>query len=60
MNGSKYGSRKFLTTLTAMLLTAGLALAGKMDANVAMVMSAAIVGYQLANAYTTGKGKEAL
>lgn len=54
MNG--YGSRKFIVTMTGMGLTAVLAFLGKMDAHVALVMSAAIAGYHLANAYTTGKG----
>ena len=56
---NKYGSRKFIVTMTGMLLTAGLAVFGKMDAHVALVMSAAIAGYHLANAYTTGKGNGA-
>lgn len=54
----KYGSRKFIVTMTGMLLTAALAYLGKMDAQVAMVMSAAIVGYHVANAFTTGAGGE--
>lgn len=55
---NRYGSRKFIVTMTGMFLTALLAYLGKMDAQVAMVMSAAIVGYHLANSYTTGKGAE--
>lgn len=52
-----YGSRKFIVTMFGMLLTAGLAIAGKMDSNVAMVFAAAIAGYHIANAYTHGNGK---
>lgn len=55
---SKYGSRKFIVTMTGMGLTAVLAYTGHMDAHVAMVMVAAIVGYHVANAWTTGKGRE--
>lgn len=57
MNG-KYGSRKFIVTIYGMTLAALIALAGMMDAHVAMVFAAAIAGYHLANAYTTGKGNE--
>ena len=53
----KYGSRKFIVTVIGMGLTTVLAFHGKMDAHVAMVMSAAIAGYHFANAYTTGNGK---
>lgn len=56
---NRYGSRKFIVTMTGMILTAVLAYTAHMDAHVAMVMSAAIVGYHVANAYTTGKGNEA-
>lgn len=52
----KYGSRKFIVTLVGMFLTAALAAHGTMSGDVAMVMTAAITGYHLANAYVTGKG----
>ena len=55
----KYGSRKFIVTMTGMALTALLALLGKMTGDVALVMVACITGYHLANAWTTGKGGEA-
>lgn len=59
MNGSKYGSRKFIVTVTGMALTALLAVFGKMTSDVALVMSTAIGGYHIANAWTTGKGNGA-
>ena len=42
-----------------MTLTTGLALLGKMTGDVALVMTACIGGYHVANAYTTGKGNGA-
>ena len=59
MDASRYGSRKFIVTMTTLVLTTALAYAGKMDAQVAMVFSACVVGYHLANAYVTGKGQSA-
>lgn len=56
---TKYGSRKFIVTVLTILSTVLLAYIGKMDAQVAMVFSACVVGYHMANAYTTGKGGEA-
>ena len=53
----KFSSRKFIVSMTGMLITAGLALAGVMDANVAMVLTGAIVGYHVANGYVAVKGK---
>jgi hypothetical protein len=55
MNG--YGSRKFIVTMFGMMLTAALAFADHMSSDAALVMAAAIGGYHIANAYTTGKGK---
>ena len=52
----KYGSRKFIVTIVGMLLTAGLALSDSMSGDVALVMTAAIAGYHIANSYVTGKG----
>ena len=54
MNG--YGSRKFLITGVVILLTAGLALAGKMDQAVALVFAAAIASYNWANAKRKDNG----
>jgi len=56
---NKYGSRKFIVTMTVIAATVFLAYIGKVDAHVAMILSACVVGYHLANAYTTGKGQEA-
>lgn len=56
---NKYGSRKFIVTMSTLVLTSALAYFGKMDAQVAMVFSACVVGYHIANAWTTGKGQEA-
>lgn len=58
MAPARYGSRKFIVTMTTLILTTALAYLGKMDAQVATVFSACVVGYHLANAYTTGKGAE--
>lgn len=55
---NNYGSRKFIVTMLGMILTAVLAFYSKMTGDVALVMAAAITGYHLANAYTTGKGAE--
>ena len=60
MNAERFTSRKFIVTLVTLSLTAGLAYFGKMDGNVAMVFSACVAGYHLANAYTTGKGQSKL
>ena len=54
MNG--YGSRKFIVTIIGMILTFVLAYVDKMSSDAAIVMAAAIAGYHIANAYTTGKG----
>jgi hypothetical protein len=53
---NKYGSRKFIVTMVGMSLTALLALLEVMSGEVALVMTAAIGGYHIANAWTTGKG----
>lgn len=42
-------SRKFLVTMTGMILTTILAFNGKMDANVGLVIGAAIGAYNWAN-----------
>jgi len=42
-------SRKFIVTMTGMFLTAFLAFHGKMDANVGLVIGAAIGAYNWAN-----------
>ncbi len=47
MNG--YGSRKFIITLTGMVMATVLALFGKVDANVALVLAAGIAAYNWAN-----------
>lgn len=47
MNG--YGSRKFIVTITGMVLAVILAFAGKADANVALVLAAGITAYNWAN-----------
>ena len=44
---SKYRSRKFIVTLLTMAITVYLASIGKMDANTAMVLSAAIASYNV-------------
>ena len=44
-----YGSRKFLITLGGMLLATGLAAAGKLDANGALVLAAGIAAYNWSN-----------
>jgi len=46
---SGYGSRKFIITLTGMVLAALLAFFGKVDANVALVLAAGIGAYNWAN-----------
>lgn len=48
MDGSLF-SRKFIVTMTGMLLTAALAYVSKMDANVGLVFGAAIGAYNWAN-----------
>lgn len=55
----KYGSRKFIVTMTGMAIAGGLALVSKMTGDVALVLTACIGGYHVANAYTTGKGNGA-
>lgn len=47
MNG--YRSRKFIITLTGMVLVSVLAFLGKVDANVALVLAAGIAAYNWAN-----------
>ena len=42
-------SRKFIVTMSAMVLTVFLAFHGKMDANVGLVLGAAIAAYNWAN-----------
>lgn len=42
-------SRKFIVTMTAMGMTVFLAFYGKMDANVGLVLGAAIAAYNWAN-----------
>ena len=49
MSKDGYGSRKFLITLTAMVLATGLAVASKLDANSALVFAAGIGAYNWAN-----------
>ena len=44
-----YGSRKFLVTLVAIMATVVLAALEKMDANVALVLSACVSIYNWAN-----------
>ena len=44
-----WGSRKFIVTMTGMLLTTFLAFYSKMDANVGLVLGAAIGAYNWAN-----------
>ena len=48
--GNKYTSRKFIVTLTTVVLTAVLAYLNVMTNPVAMVFAAAIGSYNLANA----------
>lgn len=56
MNAERFTSRKFIVTLITLSLTAFIAYIGKMDGNVALVFSACVAGYHLANAYVAGKG----
>lgn len=56
MNPERFTSRKFIVTLFTLILTAVLAITEHMDGNVAMVFTACVAGYHLANAWVTGKG----
>lgn len=53
-----YGSRKFLVSMFILLSTVGLAVIGKLTAEVASVFSVVVISYHAANAWTTGKGAE--
>ena len=53
---NKYASRKFIVTMVGMILTALLAAYEKMTGDAGLVMTAAIGGYHVANAYVTGRG----
>ena len=56
MNG--YGSRKFIVTMLGMILATALAFAGKVDANVALVLAAGIGAYNWANVkHANGENK---
>ena len=56
MNG--YRSRKFIVTMTGMALVSILAFAGKVDANVALVLAAGIAAYNWANVkHANGENK---
>ena len=46
---SKFGSRKFLVTMTVVVATVVLAWQGKVDANVALVLAACVAAYNAAN-----------
>ncbi len=52
----KYGSRKFIVTMSGMFLVTGLALVAKMTGEVATVMGIAIGGYHAANAFEGRNG----
>ena len=56
---TKFGSRKFIVTMTGMFLCAGLAVLSKVDANVALVLGAGIGAYNWANVkyQANGNGK---
>lgn len=46
---NRYGSRKFVVTMSIVLVTLALAWNGKVDANVALVLSACVAAYNAAN-----------
>ena len=47
----KYRSRKFMITVGIGLATVGLAYAGKLNSDVAMIFSSLIVSYNVSNAW---------
>ena len=51
----KYGSRKFIVTCLGMLGASVLAYYGKMNSDIALVLSAGIASYNGANAYVGNK-----
>lgn len=56
MNFERLSSRKFIVTMSVVALAGALAFFGKMDGNTAMVLTGCITAYNVANAWTTGKG----
>lgn len=53
------GYRKWSIAMAGMLLGFIAALLGKLTAELASVLGAAVSGFMAANGYTTGRGKEA-
>jgi hypothetical protein len=54
----KYGSRKFIVTLLTLVATVYLGSQGKVDANVALILSAIVGSYNVVNGYVEGKRNE--
>ena len=51
---NKYGSRKFIVTMSCVIASVFLAYYGKMSSDVALVLSAGMAAYNWANAKTSG------
>lgn len=58
MTSERFTSRKFIVVMSCIAAASGLAAYGKMTGDVATVLLACVVSYNMANAYVEGKGAE--